>query len=126
MSLVGRYKLLVSENGEYAVEWREGANQYIVRLPGLIRIIDEMVVQDLAARKHFISIFRKAFSGNDESFINSPDGEILKYLDDKEASPKDKLEGEKLVEFNIRKLLLAYNRWKGTSLKYREVISFCK
>lgn len=127
MSTIGQYNLLVSEDGEYAVEWYSNKKRNVVRLPNFVDVIDMMVDEQLATRKHFVEIFQLAFFNNaEEKFLEHPDSVILNYLKDEETKPDTKMSIESLFEFNVKKFLLAYNRWKGTSLKYSEVIDLCR
>lgn len=124
MSTLGRYNLLVSDEGTYAVEWQEKQKYFLVKLPKLMSKIDEMVEQELKIRKHFAEIFNLAFHDGDR-FIEHPDSIILNYLENSEVSAPSTLSKNQLLEFNIRQFLLAYNRWKSTSLKLKEVRDLC-
>ena len=126
MSTIGRYNLLVSDNGQYAVEWHSSNQRHVIVLPHLIDKIHEMVQNEMVIRQHFAEIFHLAFSENSNAFIDHPDSIIMNYLNDNETMPNVKMGKEDLFEFNVKRLLLAYNRWKGTSIKYYEVESLCR
>ena len=122
---IGRYNLLISNNGEYAVEWYSNNKYYTIMLPNFVNKFNEIVQNEMVSRQHFAKIFHLIFSKNSDDFINHPDAAILNYLDDNELN-SSKLDKNKIFEFNVKNLLLAYNRWKGTSLKFREVETLCQ
>ena len=125
MGIIGRYNLLLSVDGQYAVEWYYNNKHYLVRLPNFVNQLDEMVKKEISIRKHFADVFHLAFSENTDNFINHPDFVIMDHLNTDETTPNKELDQKELFKFNIKKLLLAYNRWKGTALKYSEVEPLC-
>lgn len=121
MGTIGRYNLLISETGQYSVEWYKNDQRYLVMIPDFVDKIHKMVQSEMESRKHFAQLFRLAFSENSSEFINHPDCEIMNYISDKEVVADKKMNKSETLKFNIKSFLLAYNRWKKTSIKYAEV-----
>lgn len=125
MSSIGRYNLLASNDGKYAVEWSENNNYYRVVLPDFIATIDNMVNTELFSRRHFADIFNMALSNDkEEEFLHHPDNIIMNYVDNS-IVPKN-INKNDLRTFYIKRFLIAYNKWKGTSLKYSDVKQLCR
>ena len=121
MGTIGRYNLFVSDDGQYSVEWNSNKQKYSLVIPNFTDKIHEIVQNELKSRKHFAKLFKLAFSKNSDEFVNHPDFEIMNYIKDDEVVADKKMSKSEAFKFNVKKFLLAYNRWKGTNIKYSEV-----
>ncbi len=128
MTVIGKYRLLTSlTDDRWGVEWVDKSNQVnTITIHNLIGRLNDIVSEEVAMRKHFVELFKQAMAPNTDEFFNNPDHEVMNYMHDHEMAPDKSLAGDELHEFYVRRFLKAYNRWKRTSIQYREVENLCR
>ena len=125
MTLIGSYNLKSFDDKNFIIEWFEGNAHYSIMTPNLIKIIQDLIKDNIEKRKHFASIFKLIFKGNEKDFLAHPDHIILSYLHEDDKLIAKGASKEALIKITIERLLKAYNTWQSVSLRYEDVKSFC-
>lgn len=128
MTLIGKYRLLNSlVDDRWGVEWIDKSNKSnTITIHNFIGRMNDIVGEEIAMRKHFVELFKLAMASDTDAFFNNPDHEVMNHMLDHEIVPDKSLKGDELHEFYVRRFLKAYNRWKRTSIQYREVENLCR
>lgn len=91
-----------------------------------MNILTRATKREELEREHFAQVYRLAFIDSSENFIKHPDFAIMDYISEEEVNAVGIQDKENLFMFNVGRLLLGYNRWKGTHLQINEVAPLCR